>query len=122
MIRILFFMPLLAACKEAPLTCPKILAPSVAVRVRDSVTGAFVASGAIVITYSTLYADTVFVPFNRPDLDAQPVELAYGQSGPLLVTVDRQGYSEWMKSGVVVRPDVCGLATTELTARLQPIP
>jgi hypothetical protein len=120
--RVLFFAPLLAACKEAPLTCPKILAPSVAVTVRDSVTGTFVASGATVIAYSTLYSDTVSVPFNRPDLDAQPVELAYGQSGPFLVTVDRMGYSEWMKTAVVVRSDVCGRETTQLTARLQPLP
>lgn len=118
----LFFAPLLSACKEAPLTCPKDLGPSIAVTVRDSTTGAFAASGAVVLAYSTAYSDTVYVPYNRPDLDAQPVYLGYGQDGPFLVTVDKFGYREWMKTDVAVRSGVCGLETTEITARLQPAP
>lgn len=120
--RISLFAPLLAACKETPLTCPLILGPSVAVTIRDSVTGAFAASGAVVLAYSTVYSDTVYVPFNRPDLDAQPVSLGTGQSGPFLITVDKVGYREWMKTEVTVRSGVCGLETTQLTARLQPSP
>ncbi len=120
--RAFFFTPLLAACKEAPLTCPKILAASISVTIRDSVTGAFAASGAMVIAYSTIYSDTAFVPVNRPDLDAQPVSLAFGHSGPFLVTVDKAGYREWMKTDIVVRSDQCGLETTNLTALLQAAP
>jgi hypothetical protein len=118
----LFLTSLLAACKEAPLTCPTILAPSIGVTIRDSATGAFAASGAMVIAYSTIYSDTAFVPVNRPDLDAQPVNLAFGHNGPFLVTVDKGGYREWMKTDIVVKSDQCGLETTNLTALLQPAP
>lgn len=113
---------LLAACKQAPLTCPTTLGPSLAVTIRDSATGAFTASGATVIAYSTVYSDTAYVPYNRTDLDAQPVELAYGRVGPFFVTVDKLGYSEWMTTDVAVRPGVCGPETTALTARLQRTP
>jgi hypothetical protein len=118
----LFLAPLCASCREAPLTCPTSLAPSLAVTIRDSATGAFIASGATVIAFSTLYSDTVFVPAKRPDLDSQPVELSYGRTGPFLVTVDEMGYSEWMATDVIVRAAVCGLETTALTARLQRTP
>jgi hypothetical protein len=76
----------------------------------------------MVIAYSTIYSDTAFVPVNRPDLDAQPVYLAYGHNGPFLVTVDKVGYREWMKTDIVVRSDQCGLETTNLTALLQAAP
>ena len=113
---------LLAACKEAPLTCPTGPAASVAVTVRDSATRAFAASGAVLIAYSTLYSDTVFVPANRPDLDSEPVSLGYGHNGPFLVTVDKVGYREWMRTNVVVRSGQCGLETANLTALLQASP
>ena len=62
------------------------------------------------------------MPVNRPDLDAQPVYLAYGHNGPFLVTVDKAGYREWMKPNIVVRSDRCGLETTNLTALMQAAP
>lgn len=120
--RALFLVPLLAACKEAPLTCPRSLAAGVAVTVRDSATGAFVASGAMVTAYSTLYSDTVLVPVSHPELDNQPVYLAYGHAGPFLVTVEKAGYREWVKTDVATRSDQCGLETTRLTALLQASP
>ena len=115
---------LLTACKltSFTLTCPEVLEPALAVTVRDSASGTFIASGTSVIAYSTFYSDTVFVPTNRADLDAQPVELAAGHAGTFFVTVDKPGYREWLKTDVVVRSGRCGVETRALTARLQPTP
>ena len=92
------------------------------VNVHDSLTGAPTASGAELVAHDAAFADTVSVPPNRPDLDAEPLQSATERPGVYTVTVRKAGFVDWVRSGVVVTAGECHVETVVLTARLQRAP
>jgi hypothetical protein len=59
------------------------------------------------------------LPPNRPDLDSLPLLGAGERGGTYRVVVQKPGYEDWVKTGVVVAEGRCHVVTTTLTARLQ---
>jgi hypothetical protein len=97
--------------------CTAIAIPGVAVDVRDSVTNAHVGRGARIVATSGRFADTLRVP---ADSD---YEGAYGlateRPGVYTVTVEREGYRPWSRTGIRVDADECHVRTVSVVARLQ---
>ena len=103
----------------ASVVCPDILQNGVSVRVRDSVTGAFIGSGAKLVARTATYADSSEYPPGQPSLDAQPLGAAH-QSGVYTLTVSRSGYRNWVLSNVsVTAVTKCEISTTQLDALMQ---
>jgi hypothetical protein len=114
---------LLHGCRaaESPINCADFAAAGINVRVKDSVTGMWTASGASLITISQLgVVDSTAFPADRPDIDSLPLASAWEQAGTFQVRVRRSGYREWNKAGVQVTSGVCHVHPVQLTASLQP--
>ena len=95
-----------------------------AVRVQDSLTGAPAASGAMLIARDGAYADTAVVPSGAANPDSWVLTAAGERPGTYTVTVSKNGYLTWPRTGVVVRMDEygCHPQTVELVALLQRSP
>jgi hypothetical protein len=96
------------------------------VRVKDSATVAWAASGSRLITVDQhgVVVDSgsgywAAIPANRPDLDSTGLGGAGEHPGTFRVTVRKPGYKDWVRSGVQVTADKCHVRRTELTALLQ---
>ena len=96
------------------------------VRVKDSATLAWTASGSrlitvdqrgVVVDSGSGYWDAI--PANRPDLDSTALGGAGEHPGTFRVTVRKSGYKDWVRSGVQVTADKCHVRRTDLTALLQ---
>jgi len=112
----------IVGCHEQSILCPLIRKNAVLLHVKDSLTGAFVASGAKVVARSGTYADSSEFPPGQAELDGQPLGAAR-EPGVYTVTVSKAGYSDWVKMGVSVSTaGKCELRTTDLDALLQPSP
>ena len=96
-------------------TCSAEAKPAIVVEVRDSLTNAAAGNGARVIARDGAFADTAgtFAPLEGPVL------LALEREGTYTVTVEREGYRLWTRTGVRVTADECHVRTVSLTARLQ---
>ena len=88
------------------------------VYVKDSLTGAWAASGATLVSRDAQYADSSSVPSNRSDLDSLPLLGAGERAGVYLVTVRKAGYVDWVQRDVRVTADECHVNSVKLTARL----
>lgn len=97
-----------------------------AVRVKDSATLAWAASGArltsvdqhgVVVDSGLTYPNAF--PAGRADLDSSSLSGAGEHAGVFQVTVRKPGYRDWVRSGVQVTADNCHVRRTELTALLQ---
>lgn len=88
------------------------------VYVKDSISGAWAASGAMLTIRDGAYADSSAMPANRPDLDALPLWGAGERAGLYAITVRKPGFADWKKAGVRVTRDECHVNTRELTAQL----
>jgi hypothetical protein len=109
-----------AACSSPTSTvCTLEFRPGVAVYVKDSVTGAGVASGASLVVREGSYKDSVAAPNSRPDLDNYALLAAGERSGTYQVTVLKPGYAAWLQSNVRVTSNRCHVNTVNLTALLQ---
>jgi hypothetical protein len=109
---------LVGAC-ESPTDC--ILSPGVAVEVavRDSVTGAPAADGAL----GTLEFGGEEIPLalGGTDIHGVPLVLAGGsEPGRYSVRIEKSGYESWVRPTLRVESSDCGLLTERLEARLQP--
>jgi len=104
--------------------CTDNFVVGIAVTVQDSLTGAPAASGAMLIAREGAYADTAVVPPNAPNPDSRVLGAAGERPGTYTVTVSKNGYRTWERTGVVVTMDEygCHVRTVELVARLQPSP
>lgn len=117
----------LGGCAEAtvPRACQLVdPAPAVRVEVQDSVTLAWVASGATLVLQDGAFVDSVSVPASRTDLNAVPLftSRVYGRPGTYVVTVRRSGYANWVKASVIVRRvAACEVPGVRLVARLVPV-
>jgi len=92
------------------------------VQVQDSVTGAWIAAGAKLVARSGTYADSMSYAAGDPIFNAEALFGAYEHAGVFTVTVTKVGYESWVKSNVLVTADECHVNTTQLTARLKPLP
>ena len=96
----------LGGCAEAtvPRACQLVdPAPAVRVEVQDSVTLAWVASGATLVLQDGAFVDSVSVPASRTDLNAVPLftSRVYGRPGTYVVTETQPA---WMASKSVPSP------------------
>ena len=107
-------------CSTGPCTLEGYYA--INVNVKDSVSGAFTASGARLVVRDGAYADSMEVPANRPDLDAFGLHVGFERTGLYSVTVRKPGYQDWMRTNIGVgrRGDCEKLRAVSLTALLQP--
>jgi hypothetical protein len=87
-------------------------------RVQDSASGVWAASGALLATRSIHGISETSFPSFRPDLDSLPLAAAWEQAGVFEVTVSKGGYRSW-KATVEVTEDMCHVRPVHLTARLQ---
>ena len=109
----------LGACAQnPPLACTEEARPGLSVTVRDSVTGAAIASGVEIVAREGEYADTA-----RGSLLGSGVyALAYERAGSYDVTVSHPSYQVWTRAAVRVTADECHVQTVSLLARLKPLP
>jgi fructose-1,6-bisphosphatase/inositol monophosphatase family enzyme len=108
----------LGACAEnPPLACTEEARPGLSVTVRDSVTGAAVASGVEIVAHEGEYADTARASL----LGSGVYALAYERAGVYDVTVSHPAYRAWARAAVRVTADECHVQTVSLLARLAPI-
>jgi len=110
---------IVAACDfgGAKMYCAAAYSPAVVVTPLDSGTRANVAVGTHGAVSSGTYVDSLRVVFDS-------VLWGGGQLGTYEVTVEHQGYRQWVRSGVRVteRTD-CGMpVSVRVTALLQPTP
>lgn len=111
----------LTGCQDSlGIVCTLEARPSVSVLVRDSATGASIASGATLVQQDGDFIDSAFFPAGEPQLD--PYALSTPRSaerpGVYNLTVRRAGYADWERQGVRVTRDRCHVNTVTLTARL----
>lgn len=109
------FVLLVAACAENPMVaCTEEARPGLSVTVRDSLTGAAVA------TVEVIAAEGAFADTARGSLLGSGVySLVYERAGTYTVTVVDSSYQTWQQSGVRVTADECHVRTVSLLARLQ---
>ncbi|HEY0306056.1 MAG TPA: hypothetical protein VGC44_13880 [Longimicrobiales bacterium] len=94
--------------------CDTGIFPAIQVEIRDSVTNAPAAAGAIVIATSGSFTDSMSVTHDLM------VGLAQERAGTYTVRVRKTGYRLWSRSGVEVRGGECGVTTVNVLARLHP--
>lgn len=114
---------LLAGCRQVlnPTLCTTDFRFGIGVQVQDSVTGAWIASGATLVARDGTYADTVSEPFGRSDADDAPLATAGERAGSYDLVVRREGYRPWSTTGVKVERDECHVHPVRLLARMQPL-
>ena len=100
-----------------PRVCTDIALAGLRVDVRDSITDAFVGNGARIVARSGAFADTVIIPPEDIYDAARP--LLGERPGLCTVTVKREGYAPWSRSGVRITHDGCHVRQVSLVARLQ---
>lgn len=93
-----------------PVACTDILVPGIAVDVRDSQSNAQITDGLRVIARDGAFADTA---------ENGHLAVAFERAGTYTVTVEKDGYQTWLRSGVRVSRDECHVRTVALTAQLQ---
>ncbi len=104
---------------EVPVVCTMEFRYGLGVRVKDSLSGAWIASGSTIVVRDGTYADSVVVPANRPDLDAGISSFAGERAGSYSVSVRRAGYTDWLQSTIVVTKDECHVKPVGITAQLR---
>ncbi|MDQ6717850.1 MAG: carboxypeptidase-like regulatory domain-containing protein [Gemmatimonadota bacterium] len=115
----------LSACRQAsgPPDCsdpPRISEFAINVAVRDSLTGLPAARGTTVIARDGAYSDSVTIP--AAGFDQLLIGLAFNRIGTYSVTARKDGYVDWVKTGVQVTTGLCGIDGQLITARLRPAP
>ena len=104
------------ACNLGPQSCPAMAAPAIMLDVRDSITDSRAGRSALVTAQDGAFADTA----EATNVSEGPFGLAHGRPGTYTVTVAKDGYRPWSRSGIKASPGECTVQTVSLTARLQP--
>jgi hypothetical protein len=124
-------LALLSACRGTdrlePIVCTTEFRYGLAVFVRDSLTDAPIAAGARLRTFIAGVAvdsssdwPNAFPP-NDPFYDDQALGGAGERAGTYRLVVQRAGYRDWVREGVVVTADECHVIPVTLTARMLPL-
>jgi hypothetical protein len=90
------------------------------VYVKDSLTGAAVASGASLVVRDGVFKDSVSHPSGRPELNALPLLTAGERAGTYQISVSKPGYLPWSRSNVRITANECHVNPASVTALLQP--
>jgi hypothetical protein len=90
------------------------------VYVKDSLTGAGIASGASLVARDGAFKDSVSQPGGRPDLNVFPLLSAGERAGTYQISVSKPGYLPWSRSSVRITANECHVNPTSVTALLQP--
>lgn len=117
----LALLTLLPACSAVldPVYCTTDFRFGLAVQVQDSVTGAWIGSGATLVARDGAYVDSVTGPVGRPE-DAA-LAAAGERAGTYDLVVRHEGYLPWSRTGVKVEGDECHVHPVTLLARMQPM-
>lgn len=100
--------------------CTSELRFGVSVQVRDSVSRAAAASGALLVIRDGTYADSMSYPAGHAELDGAPMFGAPERAGVYTLTVSKAGYRDWIRSGIRVTKGECHVSPVTVTALLQP--
>ena len=108
----------LAGCGD----CLSYAGPAFVVDVLDARTGAPIASGATLVARGPAGADSLIFPLDGETREKMTLFEGHLDGGFYTVEVRREGYANWSRSDVLLRPKGCGhVRAVFLTARLQPI-
>jgi hypothetical protein len=109
---------------DGEVVCTDHIESGLHVAVQDSLTAAPAASGARLIARDGTYADTASFPTGRADLDGQVLRAADERPGVYSVTVEKDGFLTWARTGIVVTMDDydCHVVPVHLVARLRRAP
>lgn len=104
------------------LICTAEARAAVNLRIQDSASGAGIAAGTTVVLRDGAFVDSLSIPADRTDLNDQPLSTmnTYERAGRYDITVRRNGYATWTRSGVVVTAGECHVNAVTVVARLQP--
>ena len=100
--------------------CQFIPLPAIRIQVKDSVTSQPRASGALAIATSRCATETLTVWDVEDSLNAVELRTHHLGAGTYTVMIFHTGYQPWVRSGVHVATDSCGVVVTDLVALLQP--
>jgi hypothetical protein len=119
----LALLTLLSACSAVvdPAICTLEFRFGIGVQVQDSLTGAWIGSGATLVARDGSYVDSVTAQTGRPDMDDAPLVTAGERAGTYDLVVRREGYQPWSKTGVKVERDECHVHSVMLLARMRPL-
>lgn len=119
----LALLTLLPGCPAVidPVMCTADFRFGISVQVQDSVTGAWIGSGATLIARDGAYVDSVTGPFGRPDADDAALATAGERAGTYDLVVRHDGYRPWSRTGVKVEADECHVHPVSILARMQPL-
>lgn len=99
--------------------CTLIARPAVTVTVEHAETGEPV-DDALVVAREGTFADSARTIVSGADT-VDSVGLASERAGTYEVTVEAEGFSPWIETGVLVEEGVCNVETVELVAGLAPL-
>ena len=116
----ILFAAMACGGSQAPPVCTQEFRQGVVVYVKDSLTGAGVASGASLVVREGFFKDSAALPNSRPELNDVALAAAGERAGTYQLTVTRPGYATWSRSNVTVTKNQCHVNTIVLTALLQP--
>ena len=109
----------LAGCDVGTDVCEPDFQPAVKVTVRDSVTDGLITLGALAILEEGPYREVMLYHTDANNLPSLWGGL--GRVGTYSVTVSRDGYVSWQRTGIEVHAaDRCNLGTAYIVARLVP--
>lgn len=117
---ILCLLSTACAVSGNPVVCTAQFVYGLNIQVQDSVTGAWIASGATLIARDGAFVDSVGAQGSGPEWDQLPLATAGERAGTYDVTVRREGYHPWDRNGIEVEGDTCHVRPVNLVARLQP--
>lgn len=93
--------------------------PAVRVHVENAQSGAPI-TDALAVARDGSYADSTRSRSLSGAVERALAELAYGRPGTYDITVEKDGFSPWIRSNIEVDVGECFVNTVELTARLSP--
>src|SRR6185437_16321632 len=95
------------ACSAPTSVCTADFRYGLAVRVQDSVSGAWIGSGSTLVAEDGSFRDSVVFPTGRTDLDADALPTAGERPGTYSLTLRHDGYVTWSRAGVTVIRGSC---------------
>ena len=106
------------------LVCTQEIRPGLVVEVRDAVTKAPAAAGAVGMIRDGAYEEMLLVEAGAqvPPQEALRLYGAYERRGTYDLLVEKPGYQAWARTDVVVTADECHVQTVRVLADLEPIP
>lgn len=98
-----------------PIICTDQFVYGLTVEVLDATTSAAIADGATLTVVEGSYVETVTETW-----DGRSMAAAGERPGTYTVSVTRDGYQAWSRSGVSISADECHVIPRALEARLEP--